>query len=104
MTKPTAALLIPILLLGLVACSRGGDDERTWAEGAANPEDRPEEAVPVEVVALGDVTGIDAAEGETVEIFGKTQPVSELASLAGTIPYEMLTSVPERVKRVYLQE
>ncbi len=53
MTKPTAAFLIPILLLSLVACSRGSEDERTWAEGAANPEDRPEEAVPVEIVALG---------------------------------------------------
>ena len=55
-------------------------------------------------MTMVDVTGIDAAEGDTVEIFGKTQPVSELARLAGTIPYEMLTSVPERVKRVYLHE
>jgi alanine racemase len=51
-----------------------------------------------------DVTGLEVAEGDVVELFGKQQTVSELASQAGTIPYEILTSVPERVKRVYLQE
>jgi len=51
-----------------------------------------------------DVTGLDISEGDVVELFGKQQPVSELARQAGTIPYEILTSVPERVKRVYLQE
>ncbi len=51
-----------------------------------------------------DVTGLDVAEGDVVELFGKQQPVSELARQAGTISYEILTSVSERVKRVYLQE
>ncbi|TFH27075.1 MAG: bifunctional UDP-N-acetylmuramoyl-tripeptide:D-alanyl-D-alanine ligase/alanine racemase [Bacteroidia bacterium] len=51
-----------------------------------------------------DVSGTDIAEGDMVEIFGKQQTVSELAERAGTIPYDILTSIPERVKRVYLQE
>jgi len=51
-----------------------------------------------------DVTGIEAAEGDRVEIFGKQQPVTFLAQLSQTIPYEILTSIPERVKRVYLHE
>lgn len=51
-----------------------------------------------------DVTGLDVAEGDSVEIFGKHQPVHLLARQSGTIPYEVLTSIPERVKRVYLQE
>ena len=55
-------------------------------------------------MAMIDVTGIDVSEGDEVEIFGKNLPVSELARLAGTIPYEVLTSIPERVKRIYLQE
>lgn len=55
-------------------------------------------------MAMIDVTGIDISEGDTVELFGELQPVSELARQAGTTPYEILTSVPERVKRVYLQE
>jgi len=55
-------------------------------------------------MAMIDVTGIATSEGDTVELFGKQQTVSELARQAGTIPYEILTSIPERVKRVYLQE
>jgi len=55
-------------------------------------------------MAMIDVSGLDVQEGDVVELFGKQQPVSELAKQAGTIPYEILTSVPERVKRVYLQE
>ncbi|MCK5134339.1 MAG: bifunctional UDP-N-acetylmuramoyl-tripeptide:D-alanyl-D-alanine ligase/alanine racemase [Bacteroidales bacterium] len=51
-----------------------------------------------------DVTGLDVSEGDEVEIFGKYQLVTELANQAGTIPYEILTAIPERVKRVYLQE
>jgi len=51
-----------------------------------------------------DVTGLDVSEGDMVELFGKQQPVSELARQAGTNAYEILTSIPERVKRVYIQE
>ncbi|HER09254.1 MAG TPA: bifunctional UDP-N-acetylmuramoyl-tripeptide:D-alanyl-D-alanine ligase/alanine racemase [Bacteroides sp.] len=51
-----------------------------------------------------DVTGLDVTEGQEVEIFGKHQSVTEISRLCGTIPYEMLTSIPPRVKRVYLQE
>ena len=47
-----AACLALLLLLTLASCSGGGDDDKTWSEGAANDEERPEEAVPVEVVAL----------------------------------------------------
>ncbi|MEE4271424.1 MAG: efflux RND transporter periplasmic adaptor subunit [Thermoanaerobaculales bacterium] len=52
MKRLSASLLSAILILGFVACSRGEDDLRTFAEGAARGEDRKEEAVPVEVVAL----------------------------------------------------
>ena len=51
-----------------------------------------------------DVTGLEVSEGDEVEIFGKHQPVTVLANQSGTIPYEVLTAIPERVKRVYLQE
>ena len=51
-----------------------------------------------------DLTGLSVSEGDDVEIFGKQRPVTELAREAGTIPYEILTGIPERVKRVYLQE
>jgi alanine racemase len=55
-------------------------------------------------VAMIDVTGIDCHEGDTVEIFGENLPVTVLSNQIGTIPYEILTGVSNRVKRVYFQE
>ncbi len=51
-----------------------------------------------------DITGIDAAEGNEVVVFGGEQSVEKMAAALGTIPYEILTSVSDRVKRVYFQE
>ncbi|MDE6697675.1 MAG: bifunctional UDP-N-acetylmuramoyl-tripeptide:D-alanyl-D-alanine ligase/alanine racemase [Muribaculaceae bacterium] len=51
-----------------------------------------------------DVTGIDCKEGDVVEIFGQSASVSRLSDLLDTIPYEILTSVSPRVKRVYYRE
>ncbi|MDR1414516.1 MAG: alanine racemase, partial [Odoribacteraceae bacterium] len=50
-----------------------------------------------------DVTG-GAAVGDEVEIFGREIPVTEMADKLGTIPYEVLTGISPRVKRVYLKE
>ncbi len=51
-----------------------------------------------------DITGIDAAEGDEVIVFGNGLPIEHLAKSAGTIPYEILTGISQRVKRVYFQE
>jgi alanine racemase len=52
-----------------------------------------------------DITGIDGVnEGDDVVIFGKGLPVQQLAKWAGTIPYEVMTGISQRVKRVYFQE
>jgi alanine racemase len=51
-----------------------------------------------------DVTDIDAQVGDEVEIFGKQISVKELAEKLETIPYEILTNVSHRVKRVYFKE
>lgn len=51
-----------------------------------------------------DVTDTDCQVGDRVEIFGEHIPVSEIADALGTIPYEVLTSVSTRVKRVYYRE
>lgn len=51
-----------------------------------------------------DVTGTDAAVGDEVEIFGKHIPVTKVAEQLGTIPYEVLTGISQRVKRVYYKE
>ena len=55
-------------------------------------------------VAMIDVTGIACQEGDTVEIFGDHLPVTVLSDLIDTIPYEVLTSISNRVKRVYYQD
>jgi alanine racemase len=51
-----------------------------------------------------DVTGIDCNVGDRVEIFGETVTPVQLAETLGTIPYEILTSISPRVKRVYYRE
>ena len=55
-------------------------------------------------VALIDVTDIPCYEGDQVEIYGRQLPFSVLSDILGTIPYEVLTSVSNRVKRVYYQD
>jgi alanine racemase len=51
-----------------------------------------------------DVTNIDAKEGDEVIVFGEELSVHQLASMANTIPYEILTNISQRVKRVYFEE
>ncbi len=51
-----------------------------------------------------DITGIAAGEGDEVLVFGEELPVNELAKWAQTIPYEILTNISQRVKRVYFEE
>jgi len=52
-----------------------------------------------------DITGIpDVHEGDEVIVFGKELSVQQLAKWAQTIPYEILTGVSQRVKRVYFEE
>ncbi len=55
-------------------------------------------------VAMIDVTDIPCQEGDTVEIFGDHLPVTVLSDCMDTIPYEVLTGVSNRVKRVYFQD
>ncbi len=55
-------------------------------------------------MCMVDISHIEAKEGDTVIIFGNEHPISELARHLDTIPYEILTSVSRRVKRIYFQE
>ena len=55
-------------------------------------------------VAMIDVTGIDCQEGDSVEIFGDHLPVTVLSDTIDTIPYEVLTGISNRVKRIYFQD
>jgi alanine racemase len=49
-----------------------------------------------------DITGLDVSVGDPVELFGANRLVDDAAKAAGTISYEMLTSVMPRVPRAYV--
>ncbi len=51
-----------------------------------------------------DITNIDAKEGDEVIVFGEEPTVTNLATWANTISYEILTNISQRVKRVYFEE
>ena len=51
-----------------------------------------------------DVTGVDVEEGDFVELMGEHVHLNQLAEWANTIPYEILTGISQRVKRIYSQE
>lgn len=53
---------------------------------------------------MADITEIDCKEGNEVIIFGENPSVTYIAKLLGTIPYEVLTSISQRVKRVFYRE
>ena len=57
-----------------------------------------------EVVVVEDGSDIPCQEGDAAIIFGRDLPVSQLSDILGTIPYEILTSVSNRVKRVYYKK
>ena len=53
-------------------------------------------------MCMADVTGLDVAPGDEVEVFGEHLPIEDVAALAGTIQYELLCAVSPRVHRAYL--
>jgi alanine racemase len=55
-------------------------------------------------LCMADVTGLDAHEGDEAEIFGMNIRINEIADQCQTIPYEILTSIPSRVKRIFFRE
>jgi alanine racemase len=55
-------------------------------------------------MCMADITGLNAEAGDEAEIFGDNISIDEIALKCGTIPYEILTSIPARVKRVFFRE
>jgi alanine racemase len=53
-------------------------------------------------MTMVDITGIKASEGDEVIIFGENPTISQLAKAIDTIPYEILTNVSDRVRRVFI--
>ena len=55
-------------------------------------------------MCMVDITDNDCLEGDEVIIFETNQQLLDLAKAMDTIPYEVLTGISSRVKRVYVQE
>ncbi|AQR62083.1 alanine racemase [Brevundimonas sp. LM2] len=73
-------------------------DGQVWVAGTLRP---VLGRVSMDVIAV-DVTGLDVALGDSVELFGPNRLLDEAAKAAGTIGYELLTSVTARVPRLYV--
>ena len=55
-------------------------------------------------MCMVDITGLNAETGDEAEIFGENISIDEIATKCQTIPYEILTSIPRRVKRVFFRD
>ncbi len=55
-------------------------------------------------MCMADITGLNINEGDEAEIFGENISIEEIAAECQTIPYEILTSIPGRVKRVFFRD
>jgi alanine racemase len=55
-------------------------------------------------MCMADITGLNADAGDEAEIFGENITIEDIAMKCQTIPYEILTSIPGRVKRVFYKE
>jgi Alr-MurF fusion protein len=98
--KPTRVATIPIGYADGIA--------RLWGNGVGYVLINTEKAIILGSVCMDmlmvDVTGIACAEGDAVIVFGESPTVIEMAQKTHTIPYEILTSISQRVKRVFYRE
>jgi alanine racemase len=98
--KPTKVATIPIGYADGIA--------RLWGNGVGYVSIHQQKATIIGSVCMDmlmvDVTAIDCQEGDAVIVFGESPTVIEMAEKLHTIPYEILTSISQRVKRVFYRE
>ena len=99
-TEPTKIATIPI--------GYADGIRRSWGNGVGYITIKNKQAPIIGSVCMDmlmvDVTNIACKEGDTVVIFGEDPTVQRMANKLGTIPYEILTSISQRVKRVFFRE
>ncbi|HEX8469549.1 MAG TPA: alanine racemase [Brevundimonas sp.] len=83
---------------GLIRATGTSGSGQVWISGQMRP---ILGRVSMDVLAV-DITGLDVVAGDDVELFGANRLVDHAAAAAGTISYEMLTSVMPRVSRTYI--
>jgi alanine racemase len=98
--KPTKIATIPIGYADGIS--------RSWGNGLGFVTIKKSKATIVGSICMDmlmvDVTEIECAEGDQVIIFGESPTVTYMAQKLNTIPYEILTSISQRVKRVFYRE
>ena len=87
------------------------EEEAVTASGIVLPDTAKEKSQRGRVLAVGEGrwedgqrVPVSVSEGDEVIIFNEEQRINDLAAQIGTIPYEILTNVSQRVKRVYFYE
>ena len=99
-TEPTKIATIPIGYADGIS--------RSWGHGVGYVVINGKQAKIVGSVCMDmlmvNITNIDCKEGNTVIIFGENPTVNFMAKQLNTIPYEILTSISQRVKRVFFRE
>jgi alanine racemase len=99
MQKPTRIAVLPIGYADGLSRRLGEGAGRVWIHGR---EARTVGAVCMDMCMV-DVTGIPCAPGDDAIVFSPQHPVQDYARDLGTIPYEALTGISPRVKRVFVQ-
>lgn len=98
--KPTKIATIPIGYADGIS--------RHWGNGIGFVTINNQKAIIVGSICMDmlmvDITEINCKEGDSVTIFGESPTVSYMSNQLKTIPYEILTSISQRVKRVFYRE
>ena len=99
-TKPTRIAVIPIGYADGLRRQLGNGKACFWVNGKAAP---IVGNICMDLTMI-DVTGIDCQEDDTAVLFDDNHPIEIIAEACDTIPYEIMTRISQRVKRIYTKE
>ena len=99
-TKPTRIAVVPIGYADGLRRELGNGNACFWVNGKAAP---IVGNVCMDLTMI-DVTGIDCQEDDTAVLFDDNHPIEIIANACNTIPYEIMTRISQRVKRIYVKE
>ena len=99
-TKPSRIAVIPIGYADGLRRQLGNGKACFWVNGKPAPIIGN---ICMDLTMI-DVTGIDCQEDDTAVLFDDNHPIEIIAEACDTIPYEIMTRISQRVKRIYVKE
>ena len=99
-TKPSRIAVIPIGYADGLRRQLGNGNACFWVNGKPAPIIGN---ICMDLTMI-DVTGIDCQEDDTAVLFDDHHPIEIIAEACDTIPYEIMTRISQRVKRIYVKE